>query len=160
MTFDPYKPLDDVDWRILEELQENARLTFSELGRRVAMSPPAVADRVRRLEETGVITGYHAVLDPELLGLPVQAWVRFRGEPRAKTKMETAIAHRAEILECHHVTGDDCYLVRVAAPSMGALEDVVGFLGGFGPTTTTIVFNTPLPRRTLRQAELDVARSA
>jgi Lrp/AsnC family leucine-responsive transcriptional regulator len=160
MAFDPSRALDEVDWHILEELQDDARLTFSELGRRVSMSPPAVAERVRRLEDSGVIVGYHAVVSPERLGRPVVALIRFKGQPGAKSRMERALTERPEILECHHVTGDDCYVVRVAVRTMGELEETVGFLGGFGPTTTSIVFTTPIPRRTIRQAHLDAAQTA
>jgi Lrp/AsnC family leucine-responsive transcriptional regulator len=152
---DPSKALDDVDWRILEELQDDGRVSFSELGRRVAMSPPAVAERVRRLEETGVISGYHAVVDPARLGLPVLSLVRVKAQAGSKERIEKAIADRPEVLECQHVTGDDCYVVKVATPSMIELEEVVGFLGGYGSTTTSIVFGTPVPRRTLRKDDLE-----
>jgi Lrp/AsnC family leucine-responsive transcriptional regulator len=145
MAFDPYYSPDETDWRILDELQRDGRLSFSELGRRVAMSSPAVTERVRRLEEVGVITGYRAVLDPARVGRPIQAIVRVRMTPgRGYDAFDGRLAERKEVLEAHHVTGDDCYLVKVAVPSMADLESVVAFLADWGATTTSLIFSTPI----------------
>src|SRR5688572_5145736 len=131
MAFDPsYRP-DDLDWKILIELQEDARLSYRELGERVSLSPPAVADRVRRLEETGVITGYRAIVEPSRVGRELGAYVRVRFPNPETEAFEKALAEREEVLEAHHVTGDDCFFVRVGVGSMDALERTVGFLAQF-----------------------------
>jgi len=141
--------LDPIDWRILGELQRDARLSSAELGRRVHLSAPAVAARVGRLEDAGVITGYRAELSLAALGLDVMAFVRVRSESGAHRALLAALAARQEVLECHHVTGEDCFIVKVAAGSLGHLEEVVAELAGFGSTTTSIVFSTAIARRTL-----------
>lgn len=147
MTFGSGVSLDGVDWRILTELQEDARLSWAELGRRVALSPPAVTERVRRLEEAGVIRGYRADLDLDRLGLPVLAFVRVRYPSGNYGPLERMLRDRPELLECHHVTGDDCFIVKVAARSMRHLEETTGHLARLGSTTTSVVFSTPLSHR-------------
>lgn len=141
--------LDATDWRILEELQRDARLSSAELGRRVHLSPPAVAARVGRLEDAGVIAGYRAELSAAALGLDVMAFVRVRSSSTAHRPFLEAVVGRQEVLECHHVTGEDCFVVKVAARSLAHLEAVVADLAAFGATTTSIVFSTAVARRTL-----------
>jgi Lrp/AsnC family leucine-responsive transcriptional regulator len=141
--------LDPIDWRILEELQRDARLSSAELGRRVHLSAPAVAARVGRLEDAGVITGYRAEVSLSALGLDVMAFVRVRAESGVHHALLSALAARQEVLECHHVTGEDCFVVKVATGSLGHLEEVVAELARFGSTTTSIVFSTAVARRTL-----------
>jgi Lrp/AsnC family transcriptional regulator, leucine-responsive regulatory protein len=143
--------LDAVDWRILAQLQEDARTSHAELARRVHLTPPAVAARVRRLEERGVVRGYRLELDLARLGLGTLAFVRVRGEARSQRPLLETAASMPEVLECHHVTGEDCYVVKVAARSLPDLERVVVELGRYGSTTTSIVFSTPIARRTLTQ---------
>jgi len=145
--------LDAVGWRILVELQENARISFSELGRRIGMTAPAVAERVRRLEEAGVIRGYRVELDVERLGRPLVALVRLAarvGVPAAEIKQ--AMADLPEVLECYHVTGEDCYFLKVAVPHVSELEVLLEGLVRFGNTTTSIVISTPVRRRTISLA--------
>ena len=141
MAFDAQRRLDDIDWAILDELQADARVPFSELGRRVSLSAPAVADRVRRLEDAGVIRGYQAQIDLKAVGLPIEAIIRARDD---KGTLRRSIGDRAEVLDAIHVTGEDCWIVRVAVPDMETLEATVGFLGSFGPTTTSLVFSSPI----------------
>src|SRR5579875_2901570 len=117
-AFDVDNGLDEVDWRILGELQTNARITFAELGRQVGLTAPAVAERVRRLETTGIITGYHAQVNPEKLGLPLTAFIRFKTYQSARPNPERIIAQHPEILECHLVTGDDCFIMRAVVTSV------------------------------------------
>ena len=138
-----------MDWRILCELQDNARLSFSELGRRVGMTPPAVAERVRRLEDFGVINGYRLELSVEKLGLPVLAFVRLANRTDASSEIRRVVSGMSEVLECHHVTGEDCYILKVAVPSVQHLEGVLEPLLRFGHTTTSIVISTPVTRRTI-----------
>lgn len=149
MAFDPSKPLDDTDWAILHELQTDARVPFSELGRRVSLSAPAVADRVRRLEDVGVIRGYQAVIDLKAVGLPIEAIIRARDD---KGTLRRSIADRPEVLDAIHVTGEDCWIVRVAVPDMETLEATVGFLGTFGMTTTSLVFSSPIRQAPVSRA--------
>ncbi|MFE9933162.1 Lrp/AsnC family transcriptional regulator [Streptomyces sp. NPDC005533] len=143
-----YSP-DATDWRILEALQRDGRASFTELARSVSMSASAVTERVRRLEETGIITGYTAVVDPEKLGKSILALVRLRYPHGNYKPFHDFLDVTSEILEAHHVTGDDCFVLKVAARSMGHLEEVTGRIGGLGPVTTSIVYSSPLPRRPL-----------
>ncbi|PWS52806.1 ArsR family transcriptional regulator [Streptomyces sp. FT05W] len=141
-----YSP-DATDWRILDVLQRDGRVTFAELARAVSMSPSAVTERVRRLEEVGVISGYTAVVDPERLGMPILALVRLRYPNGNYKPFHDLTASTPEILEAHHVTGDDCFVLKVTARSMRHLEEVTGRIGTLGSVTTSIVYSSPLPRR-------------
>ncbi|MFE4378656.1 Lrp/AsnC family transcriptional regulator [Streptomyces cyaneofuscatus] len=143
-----YSP-DATDWRILDALQRDGRATFAELARVVAMSPSAVTERVRRLEETGVISGYAAVVDAERLGLPVLAFVRLRYPNGNYKPFHDLLETTPEIVEAHHVTGDDCFVLKVTARSMRHLEEVTGRIGALGSVTTSIVYSSPLPRRAI-----------
>lgn len=143
-----YSP-DATDWRILDVLQREGRVSYAELARAVAMSPSAVTERVRRLEEAGVIQGYAAVVDPERLGLPILAFVRLRYPNGNYKPFHDLVGATPEILEAHHVTGDDCFVIKVAARSMRHLEEVSGRIGTLGSVTTSVVYSSPLPRRPL-----------
>jgi Lrp/AsnC family transcriptional regulator, leucine-responsive regulatory protein len=137
--------LDDIDWAIIGQLQQEARISLSELGRRVNLSPSATTERVRQLETLGVITGYHAAVDLAKAGYPVLAIVRLKYPGNHHQPLRRLLAERREILECLRTTGDDCYTVKVAATSMEHLETLVDELAGFGSTTTSVVY-----RQTLR----------
>ncbi|MEU4210875.1 Lrp/AsnC family transcriptional regulator [Streptomyces sp. NPDC026206] len=141
-----YSP-DATDWRILDALQSNGRAGYAELARTVNMSSSAVTERVRRLEEAGIIGGYTAVVDPERLGMPVLAFVRLRYPNGNYKPFHDLLAATPEILEAHHVTGDDCFVIKVAARSMRHLEEVAGRIGALGSVTTSVVYSSPLPRR-------------
>lgn len=138
--------LDDIDRAILAELQVDGRVSFSELGRRVALSAPAVTERVRRLEAAGVITGYRAVVDPAAVGLTIEAIVRVRDN---SGRVRTVLEEMSAVLEAKHVTGEDCWVIRVVVPTMADLEAIVGRFGTFGATTTSMVFSTPIEHRPL-----------
>ncbi|MFJ5707113.1 MULTISPECIES: Lrp/AsnC family transcriptional regulator [unclassified Streptomyces] len=141
-----YAP-DATDWRILDALQAHGRASYAELARAVSMSPSAVTERVRRLEEAGVITGYTAVVDHERLGLPILAFVRLRYPTGNYKPFHDLVAATPEVLEAHHVTGDDCFVIKVAARSMRHLEEISGKIGTLGSVTTSVVYSSPLPRR-------------
>jgi Lrp/AsnC family leucine-responsive transcriptional regulator len=141
--------LDAVNLRLLSELHSNPRLSMSELARRVGMSAPAVTERVRRLEETGVIVGYRMDVDPAALGLPVTALVRIRPGPGQLPRIAKAAQETPQVAECHRITGEDCFLLRIHAPSIGELEDLLDRFLLFGQTTTSIVVSTPVPARPL-----------
>lgn len=141
-----YSP-DDTDWRILDVLQREGRATYADIARAVAMSSSAVTERVRRLEEAGIIRGYSAVVDPERLGLPILAFVRLRYPNGNYKPFHDLLGTTPEILEAHHVTGDDCFVLKVTARSMSHLETVSGKIGSLGSVTTSVVYSSPLPRR-------------
>ncbi|MFD7588723.1 Lrp/AsnC family transcriptional regulator [Kitasatospora sp. NPDC059811] len=139
--------LDDVDWQIIGQLQREARMSLSELGRRVNLSSSATTERVRNLEALGVITGYHAVVDLAKVGYPVLAVVRLKYPGNRHEPLRRLLAERRELLECLRTTGDDCYTLKVAATSMEHLETLVDELAGFGSTTTSVVYSQTLPTR-------------
>ncbi|MET9463831.1 Lrp/AsnC family transcriptional regulator [Streptomyces sp. NPDC006544] len=139
--------LDDTDWAIIGELQREARISLSELGRRVSLGSSATTERVRHLEATGVITGYHAVVDLAKVGYPVLAVVRLKYPGNHHQPLRRLLAERREILECLRTTGEDCYTLKVAATSMEHLETLMDELAGFGSTTTSVVYSQTLPRR-------------
>ncbi len=139
--------LDDVDWAIIDELQREARISLSELGRRVNLSASATTERVRQLEAMGVIAGYHAVVDLAKVGYPVLAVVRLKYPGNRHEPLRRLLAERREVLECVRTTGDDCYTLKVAATSMGHLEALMDELAGFGSTTTSVVYSQTLPYR-------------
>ncbi|CAK7280147.1 Lrp/AsnC family transcriptional regulator [Streptomyces misionensis] len=139
--------LDAIDWRILDVLQRDGRISFADLARTVSMSASAVTERVRRLEEAGVIGGYAAVVDPDKVGLAIMAFVRLRYPNSNYKPFHDLVEAMPEILEAHHVTGDDCFVIKVAARSMRHLEEISGRIGGLGSVTTSVVYSSPLPRR-------------
>jgi Lrp/AsnC family leucine-responsive transcriptional regulator len=139
--------LDHVDWAIIEQLQGEGRISLSELGRRVNLSPSATTERVRNLEAAGVITGYRAEIDLAKVGYPVLAVVRLKYPGNRHEPLRRLLAERREILECLRTTGDDCYTLKVAATSMEHLETLVDALAGFGSTTTSVVYSQTLPYR-------------
>ncbi|MEV5514333.1 Lrp/AsnC family transcriptional regulator [Streptomyces flaveolus] len=139
--------LDHVDWAIIEQLQREARISLSELGRRVNLSPSATTERVRNLEALGIITGYRAEIDLAKVGYPVLAVVRLKYPGNRHDPLRRLLAERREILECLRTTGDDCYTLKVAATSMEHLETLMDELAGFGSTTTSVVYSQTLPYR-------------
>ncbi|WP_435137046.1 Lrp/AsnC family transcriptional regulator [Actinacidiphila sp. bgisy144] len=151
MTADP-PLLDRTDLRILEALQHDGRASYAELARSVAMSASAVTERVRRLEESGVIRGYSAVVDPERLGLGILAFVRLRYPTGNYKPFHDVLATTPEITEAHHVTGEDCFVLKVLARSMRHLETTTGRIAALGPVTTTVVYSSPLPDRPVTSA--------
>jgi len=146
-----YEPadVDAVDLHILTELQASARLTLAELGRRVGLSAPAVSERVLRLEETGVITGYHAEVDPKALGFPVTIMVRVRPAVRELGRIAKIAQEIPEIIECYRMTGDDCYSFTMHLRSVERLEPILDRFTPYGRTTTSLIQSVPVPRRPL-----------
>ncbi|HEX7160868.1 MAG TPA: Lrp/AsnC family transcriptional regulator [Trebonia sp.] len=140
-------PLDDVNLRILAELQDSPRLSMAELARRVGMSAPAVTERVQRLQQTGVIAGYRLDIDPAAVGLPVTAFARIRPMPGSLPKIAQLAAELPQVTECYRITGEDCFLLKLHAPAIDQLEAVLDRFLVYGNTTTSIVVSTPVPRR-------------
>ena len=139
--------LDAVDRQILGELTEDARISFAQLGRRVSMSPPAVTERVRRLEQAGVITGYRAEIDPRALGYALTAIVRVKPAVRQLSKIAELAADIPQIEECLRITGEDCFYMKLHLGSIEELPSVLDQFLLYGETTTSIVNATPVPRR-------------
>jgi Lrp/AsnC family leucine-responsive transcriptional regulator len=139
--------LDATDSRIIGELIVDGRVSLAELGRRVSMSPPAVAERVRRLERAGVITGYRADVDPRRLGYPLTAIVRVRPSPGQLPRIPELAAEIPQVGECHRITGEDCFYLKVHLRSIEELSPLLDRFLAFGETTTSIVNASPIPRR-------------
>lgn len=149
MTLENEKLLDETGWRILQALQENARLSFSELGLRVGLSSPAVAERVRKLEDTGIIKGYHAEIDTTKVGYPITAIIRSQAQGDRCSRISASVRDIPEVLECYRVTGSDCLIMRVIVSSVEHLEALIDRLSIHGPLTTSIVLSTPVSKRTV-----------
>ncbi len=138
---------DAVNLQILTELKRDPRMTMSELGRRVDLSSPAVTERVRRLEETNVIQGYHLQINPAALGLPIAAYVRIRPNPGQLPRITELAQDIPEIVECHRVTGEDCFILKVYLPSLDQLDRILDNFLLYGTTTTSLIQSSPVPVR-------------
>jgi Lrp/AsnC family leucine-responsive transcriptional regulator len=141
--------LDDINLRLLEELQREPRISMSKLARRVSMSAPAVTERVQRLEDSGVISAYRVVLDPVALGRPITAYVRVRPAMGRLASVRDVAVETPAVVECHRVTGDDCFVVKVHVADMRELEEVIDRFLTHGQTNTAIVQTSPVPGRPL-----------
>jgi len=141
--------LDSIAWKIVESLQQNARLSFAELGRRVGLSTPAAAERVRRLEEAGIITGYHAALNVSKLGVPIRVLVRLTipGGDLQVSRAVTAIKELFEIGRCHRITGAESFVIEADVVSIRHLEALIDKLSALGATSTSTVLSSPVQRR-------------
>jgi Lrp/AsnC family leucine-responsive transcriptional regulator len=146
---DPSALLDDVNRRLLRELHSEPRITMSALARRVGMSAPAVTERVQRMERAGIITGYRMDVNPAALGLPVTAFARIRPAPGQLPKIAQLAASLPEISECHRITGEDCFLIKVHAAAVQDLETTLDRFLLYGQTITSIVVSSPVPPRPL-----------
>lgn len=151
MTYETENRLDQKDWLILEELQNDARLSLSEIARRVGLTHPTVADRVKRLEMIGAITGYHAHVNPELLGFPIITYIRLVSPPDRVFEVVDYVQSEPAILECHQVTGEDSYFLKVAATSARFLEEILINLATYGKTSSSLVLSSKLTRRTIKR---------
>ena len=134
---------------LLALLRDDPRLSTSELARRVGMSAPAVRERILRMEEAGIIRGYRLELDPAALGYPVSAYVRVRPTPGQLPKIAELARSLPQVTECHRVTGEDCFVLKVYLPSIDELDQVLDQFLAYGQTTTSIIQSTPVPSRSL-----------
>jgi Lrp/AsnC family leucine-responsive transcriptional regulator len=139
--------LDETNRSILAALAENPRLATAELARIVGMSAPAVRERVGRLERSGVIRGYRLDVDPAAIGLPVTAWVRIKPGPGQLPKIADLARDTPQVSECHRISGEDCFLLKVHVPAVEDLEGVLDAFLLFGQTTSSFVVATPVPPR-------------
>ena len=154
-----YEPaeLDHIAWKIVEELQQDARLSWAELGRRVGLTTPAVAERVHRLEKLGVIRGFHADISLERLGMPILIFVRLSmaGPESLVRAFQQQVKTWDEVLECHRVTGSDSFIVKARVVSVEHLESFLDNLGHYGTTSTSTVLSSPVLQRTITEKIVD-----
>ncbi len=139
--------LDAVDETILTTLVANARTTTAELSRAVKLSAPSVAERVKRLEEARVITGYTTEISPAAIGLPISVWLRIRPVPGQLERVVEIIRGIPEITECDRVTGEDCFLARAHLASVAELERVIDLIVPYALTNTSVIQSSPVERR-------------
>ena len=149
--------LDRVGVKILNALQENARLSFSEIGRQVALSSPAVIERVRKMEDAGIITGYHAKVEPEKVGLPVKAFIMLTTRAEQYSRIISLANRIPEILECYHVSGDESFVMKVVVSSVSHLETLIEQFGPHVQTKTLIVLSSPVVKPVLELGEKRVS---
>lgn len=140
-------PLDAVDARLLKALAEDARTSVAELARLVGLSAPSVSERLKRLEESGVIKGYAATIDPAALGLPLAAWLRIRPLPGELKRVAQILRDLPEIVECDRITGDDCFIAKAHVRSVEHLERMIDTIIPFAMTNTAIIQSSPVERR-------------
>ncbi|HYC05287.1 MAG TPA: Lrp/AsnC family transcriptional regulator [Azospirillaceae bacterium] len=134
--------LDAVGWRLLHELQRDARQSYTELSKRVGLTGPSVAERMRRMEAAGLIRGYQAQVDRARLGYAMHALVRIRAFAGRDRDIEHYAAETPEVLECHEVTGGDSYVLKVGAASVRHLDRIITALAVFGATQSTLILST------------------
>jgi Lrp/AsnC family leucine-responsive transcriptional regulator len=152
--------VDALDAAILEALSDDGRMAMKDLARRVGLSSPSVAERVRRLEDVGIIEGYGARLNAQAIGLPLAAFIRIRPMPGELRRVGALLAAWPEVIECDRVTGDDCFVARVALASVADLEALIDDLLPFATTNTSIIQSSPVKRRAPRSAVLPRQRVA
>lgn len=151
MAFHDEASLDDIGWHILREVQQDARLSFHELGRRVGLTAPAVAERVRKLEDAGIITGYSAKVNPQKIGMPITAIVRMTAIKMHLPQTVDLVSSFPEVLECHRVTGMDSYILKVIVSSIPHLEHLINRLVPYGEPATSIVLSSIVSGETVKQ---------
>jgi Lrp/AsnC family transcriptional regulator, leucine-responsive regulatory protein len=153
MALKAVRNVDRTDWNLITELELDARQSFSELGRKVGLSQPAAAERVKALESAGVIRGYRVDIDREKLGYTITAFIRMETEGDKCYGLQRIVAQLPEVLECHRVTGEGSYLIQAALKSVAHLEALIDRLLPFGSPSTSIVLSTPLPLRSIAGVE-------
>ena len=141
--------LDPISWKLIESLQHDARVSFAELGRKVGLSTPAVAERIHRLEDAGIITGYHAAVNLAKLGVPIGVLVRLTipGGDLQITRTVNAIKELPEISRCHRITGDESFVIEANVVSVRHLEALIDRLSALGATSTSTILSSPVERR-------------
>jgi Lrp/AsnC family leucine-responsive transcriptional regulator len=143
------KLLDSLGWKMLIELQKDARISFAELGRRVGLSTPAAAQRVRRMEDEGIIRAYRADISPTHVGLPITAFIRMSIVGDVLAKLTAQVRSMQEIVECHRGTGADSFIMKVNVISVEHLNHVIDSLTPYGTTSTSLVLGSVVERNLL-----------
>ncbi len=154
MTFEN-KVLDRTGWKILSALQENARISYAELAKLVNLTAPAVAERVRKMEEAGIIGGYHAKINTEALGAPITVFIELGVRAEREIPLINYLREEQVILECYNLTGDESFIVKAAVSSMNDLDQLLGRLMKYGQTTTHVVLSNTIPQRVIPPIEMD-----
>ena len=141
--------VDQIGMEIIRELQMNARSTFSAIGRKVGLSSPAVAERVYKMEESGIINGYHADINPDTFGHNIMAFIMLTTQPEHYQKIYALAEKQKEIIECHHISGNESLILKVVSASVSQLGRTVEKLSKFGETKSSIVLSTPIDKQIL-----------
>jgi Lrp/AsnC family transcriptional regulator, leucine-responsive regulatory protein len=141
------KLLDSKGRKLLRALQKNARASYSDLAKEVGLSVPSVTERIRKFEDAGIITGYHANVDLSVLGFPVKAVVRFRGTGKQMNEVAKAVKVMPEVVEAYRMTGDTCFMAVIRVYSMTHLEQFLDQMSPYGQTQTSIIVSTPVEMR-------------
>ena len=141
--------LDEIDWKILNELQKDARISYAELGRRINLTTPAAIERIRKLEDAKIITGYRVEIDTAKVGLPITAFIRMSISGVDYSHIIEVAEKSVEVLECHRGTGGDSFILKVAVADVEHLQNLIDKLTPYGITTTSIVLSSPVKRRVI-----------
>ena len=156
MASENEKLLDEIGRELLRALQEDARQSFADLARIVKLSPPAVAERVRRMEDAGIITGYHAEVDAGKIGQPLTVFIHLRTTPDMYPRIIKIANERPEVLECYHVAGGESFIMKMVLATMPHLEDMIKKLSAFGSTSTNIILSAPVRKHVLDWASEEI----
>jgi Lrp/AsnC family leucine-responsive transcriptional regulator len=146
--------LDPIGKKIVNLLQKKSRISYSDLGRKVGLSTPAATERVRKLEDAGVILGYHAVVDAEKVGFPVSAFIHLTTTAKHYPEVISKLKDLDEVLECHHISGEESFILKVVASSVKGLESLVAELSPFGETKTSIVLSSTFVKRAIKVGDV------
>ena len=157
MTLQSDRQLDGLGWQILRLLQDNARLSFRQIGETIGLTAPAVAERIRRLEDTGILKGYRAEIDLASAGLPITAFVHLVTNNTQSMRFRKAVLDMPEVIECHCVTGNESYIMKVAVTTVPHLEHVLLLLANFGEMRTSLVLSSQITRRPIDETMLHSA---
>lgn len=144
--------IDEIDWKILEELQSDARTSYAALSRKIGLTTPAIIERIRKLEDAKIIVGYRAEIDPAKIGFPITAFVRMSISGVDYSHIVEAALESKEVLECHRATGGDSFIMKVAVQSIEHLQEVIDKLTPYGITTTSIVLSSPVKSRVMQRS--------
>jgi Lrp/AsnC family transcriptional regulator, leucine-responsive regulatory protein len=150
---------DSRDWKLMELLQNDGRLSFAELGRAIQLSAPAATERVRQLEQANVVLGYHARIDPAALGLKMLVFIEIQVKRIDYQRFRKAVSELSWILECHHIAGRAAFILKAAVPDSSGLELLIGHLSQFGDTATSLVLSSVIERREFSNVKLGRAAS-
>ncbi len=141
--------MDSTDMHILEILQKDGRISMKELGKKVGLTSPAVSERVKRLEENGIITGYKAIVNPDLINKSIKALITIAIKSHNYQKFLEYAPKNPYIIECHHVTGSDCMFMKIMVKNMEELEHAIDDLKRFGNTRTNLILSTPIENKVI-----------
>ncbi len=141
--------MDNIDQKILSLLQENGRITVKEITQTISLTAPAVSERIKRLEKEGIIEGYTAIINPKKLGRDIHAIINVSIQPQESERLLELVSNEPLVVQCHHVTGEYSYLVKVDAHEIAELEKLIMQFQKMGETSTQIILSTPISRKSL-----------